>query len=555
MSALDRALLREDLQAPVSLGDLPELSPAQLAVASLRPDLHALVRQRAHIDFLELRTRYRSSSRRNSQEEPLLDSPLDFTLHDSLLDLSATQLLLVQFNPYCKSPQIAESARLFLQRASQVHGECDVAQAPPRVRHLSVERCKLVRQGMSRQTAGELALKVMDEALVVSRDGSALVKVLAEDITSFKYLTTPIDGAAGNFACTLKLAALHVELDSVEAVSDTVLEVVLGDLGATNALFLQLRATVEKWTRSQGFAVEVVQQKPPTSSPSTSMKRARSPLLTPPSSRSPSSAAQPQVRPSSPSPPSSKRRRSDDLAHEDEATRSAASRRMEAEGRGPWKYVSSLPEVFDWHPGAFVRQLAFLQAIVPQADLARNFPSFSPDDIALLSRRALLSRLPELPRGVPEPAQGRKHDSSCRLALEHLYHSGPHLDLMATRLVLLTNEYPVLRQYCKLASKLIDARDTVRGAGHYVLNEVLPRRQARQDDATRDPVDELIPLVRKIYDNPLYRRSRLLDASNQLIRTVSPAFSEAELGPGIFGRFEKALADIVEFEERAGAVG
>ena len=124
---------------------------------------------------------------------------------------------------------------------------------------------------------------------------------------------------------------------------------------------------------------------------------------------------------------------------------------MEAEGRGPWQYVSSLPELFDWHPGcvrisrleraaieraaidpahsrsAFVRQLAFLQAIVPQADLARDFPTFNADDIALLSRRALLSRLPELPHGVPEPAPGRKHHTGWRLALEHLYHSGPHL--------------------------------------------------------------------------------------------------------------------------------
>lgn len=74
---------------------------------------------------------------------------------------------------------------------------------------------------------------------------------------------------------------------------------------------------------------------------------------------------------------------------------------------------------------------------------------------------------------------------------------------MATRLVLLTHEYPDLREYCKVASKLVDARDAVRRAGHYVLNDVLSCRQARQDAATRDPVDELILLVRKIYDNPL----------------------------------------------------
>ena len=65
---------------------------------------------------------------------------------------------------------------------------------------------------------------------------------------------------------------------------------------------------------------------------------------------------------------------------------------------------------------------------------------------------------------------------------------------MATRLVLLTHEYPDLRESCKVASKLVDARDAVRRAGHYVLNDVLSRRQARQDAATRDPVDELIEL-------------------------------------------------------------
>jgi len=54
---------------------------------------------------------------------------------------------------------------------------------------------------------------------------------------------------------------------------------------------------------------------------------------------------------------------------------------------------------------------------------------------------------------------------------------------------------------------------------------------------------------------PRSRRSRLLDTSGQLIRTVSPAFSEAELGPGVFVRFERALADIVDYEASAGAVG
>ncbi|GAA5909694.1 hypothetical protein JCM8208_003848 [Rhodotorula glutinis] len=214
-----------------------------------------------------------------------------------------------------------------------------------------------------------------------------------------------------------------------------------------------------------------------------------------------------------------------------------------------------MPELFDWHPGVFVRQLALLHAIAPQADVAPDFPTFSHDDVALLSRRAGLSKLPELPRGVTEPAPGVKHNSCWRLALEHRYHSGPRLELMATRLVLLTDAYPDLRENVKISSKLIDARDAIASAGHYVANEVLPQRQAIQDAETRDPVDSLIVLVRRMHDNPLFRRNRLLDPSGLLIRTVSPTFSEAELGPGIFKRFELALADIVDFEQRAGAVG
>jgi len=231
MSALDKALLLEDTQAPVTLAALASLSPAQLALASLRPDLHALVRQRAHIDFLERRTRYRSSSQRDSQNErasrslrppspprdpltshlppatALFDTSLDFALPDSLLDLTTAQFVLVQFNPNCKSPQvIEEAARLFLQRASQAQDEHKASSPAPRPHELSVQRCRLVRQGMSREAAGRLALEVTDEALAVKKGGAVLVQVLAKDITTFKCASSSRSSDSRGPAADLPLA-------------------------------------------------------------------------------------------------------------------------------------------------------------------------------------------------------------------------------------------------------------------------------------------------------------------------------------------------------------
>jgi len=69
MSAFDRALLRADTAAPIRVDILPSLSPAQLALASLRRDLDVFLRQRAHVEFLMRRSRYRKSDKRDSQEQ------------------------------------------------------------------------------------------------------------------------------------------------------------------------------------------------------------------------------------------------------------------------------------------------------------------------------------------------------------------------------------------------------------------------------------------------------------------------------------------------------
>ncbi|GAA5909697.1 hypothetical protein JCM8208_003849 [Rhodotorula glutinis] len=308
MGALDSALLLEDIQAPVSLADLDSLSPAQLAVASLRPDLPTLVRQRAHIHFLERKSMYRTSDKRNSQQQPLLDHPLDFALPDSPSTLSPIELLLILFNPHCQSPQAAqEASRLFLQRATEAQNERKGSQASSRPHELLVERCRIVRQGMSREAVGGLALEVTEEALVVTRGGQVLLQVLAEDITSFKYfLDSPSAQAVGDFHCMLEVAALHVGLEALQSVDYATIELVLGDVGASDVQFLQLEGAVERWSQSEGFAVEVIQTQSAGIVP-TSAKRSRSPPLSPPPSRPAAGAAGSRNANISPAPPAAKR--------------------------------------------------------------------------------------------------------------------------------------------------------------------------------------------------------------------------------------------------------
>jgi len=83
MSALDKALLREGLSAPVTIAALVSLSPAQLALASLRPDLDFLTRQRAYVEFLVRRSAYRKSLKRNSHEQRASPPPLPLPLFPS----------------------------------------------------------------------------------------------------------------------------------------------------------------------------------------------------------------------------------------------------------------------------------------------------------------------------------------------------------------------------------------------------------------------------------------------------------------------------------------
>lgn len=54
----DEALLELDCDLTVSLNGVDDLSPAQLAVASLRPDLDSLIRSRAYHEFLLRRDEY-----------------------------------------------------------------------------------------------------------------------------------------------------------------------------------------------------------------------------------------------------------------------------------------------------------------------------------------------------------------------------------------------------------------------------------------------------------------------------------------------------------------
>lgn len=142
--------------------------------------------------------------------------------------------------------------------------------------------------------------------------------------------------------------------------------------------------------------------------------------------------------------------------------------------------------------------MALLRAISPKVPLA--FVTFTLDDLALLSRRSSMSKLPRLPVNPPEYAAKAKYVAVERLALEHIYRGGARLcasssrprhaapraraeltdplpvrrlaALSTERLVLLTPTFPALREYAKVSSKLVDARDALAEAYKRVMGDL-----------------------------------------------------------------------------------
>ncbi|GAA6056963.1 hypothetical protein JCM3770_001988 [Rhodotorula araucariae] len=569
MDALSSTLLHGEWGGTVCPSSLDTLTPAQLAVAALRADLDALTRQRAYHAFLERRrTHWDGRAQSSQQSQSILDVPLDFAIPESLYSLSVAELLLLQFNPRCTASDEADAAAaLFLQLNPNPNREDKTerkrATSPAGLR---VECCQLRWDGGARDEKGPLELRVESDALAVWRGGNTLFRIESKDITESRYIAGADDGC-DTTECTLSLDAAHVALNPIVSVQHATASIALGMLDAKKDAFVRLRTALSGWSEVFGFEV-AVHQAP---SGQEAMPPARS-IHTPAVSGSTSSLpsrvsdkASPRLHgsPNTPTPLAGNKRRRSSFAVDElrgQPSRSDASRAMEAAGVGPWRFVGATPAAFEWHPGAFVRQFALLRAIPPKEDL--DCPEFSPDELALLSRDPVLKKLPKLPPYPPDPAPAKRLSAIERLALEHIYHDGPHLGLRCARLrsralpteraVLLTNDYPELLSYVKIASKLIMARDALNIAYSKVLQSSLYPRRVQQTAETRDPVDDLISIVCTLYESPLYRRQVLLNNDGKLIR--EPCFTYAELGVGPHHRFDVALYEIVKYEEMAGAI-
>lgn len=148
-------------------------------------------------------------------------------------------------------------------------------------------------------------------------------------------------------------------------------------------------------------------------------------------------------------------------------------------------------------------------------------PSFTTEELALLSLAAnpkTLRTLPFHPEIVP---QRYKHKWEERLALERIYQERgriseracsfstgfsslttlrPPADIDQTRLVLLTSAYPSLRLYAQVLSKVVTARDMLTKAYDTVLQARLYPRL--KDKTTHDPIERIIVLVERLRDEP-----------------------------------------------------
>ncbi|GAA5909731.1 hypothetical protein JCM8208_003857 [Rhodotorula glutinis] len=557
MSVVARALLRVDTTAPVAVNSLAALSPGELAVASLRPDLPTLVRQRAHLEFLLRRSSYRKSDKRGSQEQPLLDHPLDFALPDSPSALSIEQLVLVQFNRQCASLDWADKAtQLFLSRASEGEGKAARAERTRREGY-TVRRCEMSCDGGAWVDEEGIVLAVEPEALVVRRGQEVLFAVGTQDLTGARSFVSRRGDEVEREG--LEVSAQQVALvASAMTVTDVKIVFELAPSGDNGPLL----AAVATWKRAGGFHVSCPEpvndqqvgpssalstRRPPPPPPPHPAPRSRSTTTSSTSTvnrqRSTSGIVSPWAAPGS---------GADGYGRAQNA-RSVESLREERDRVGPWQFLDDVPEHADWHPGDISRQMALLRAIAPDEPL--KFVAFTLDDLALLSHRSLYKSLPRLPDNPPDCAPGVKHVAVERLALEHIYRFGTRLNLSAERLVLLTSAYPDLKRYVHTSAKVIAARDALVVAYTRVLADLDRRVSGQQASDPREPLNKLVDLVRGMHSRQNYRSDVVYDKKGRLIRSAAQTVSEAQLGKGIYARFERALGEIVRDEDRAGSIG
>ncbi|BGP42966.1 hypothetical protein JCM10449v2_006981 [Rhodotorula kratochvilovae] len=422
MDALGTTLLQEDCAFAVSLSDLDALSPAQLAIASLRPNLDVLIRQRAYHEFLLRRDEYEQGFGADNFQ-PLFDLALNFPIPHDPASLSPAQLLLLQYNPLCASAtEAADAGARFLRLAEEAKV---VLPPPPPPEHVLAELplagYVVTWDGGERSEVGGLELRVEEEALTVARHGVRLFTLEAPEMDEVEY-HLGADTVATDCTILVRLAQLSTSPSLTHA--NAVVRLMLGTPVVTGEEFTVLRSTMASWSIKYTFEAKTVR------------KRVR---LDPDEPRIP---------------------------------------------REVWDYAGWVNSKIEWNPGIFVRQMALLRALAPDENF--DVPVFTPQEVALLWYEIDLAKLPHLPPDPPEVVTKRFHRCAERLALEHMYYRLTHLGVRTTRLVLLTDEYPALRTYAQILGKIVDARDALPAAYGAVFERVVRLRIERDEPGSRE---------------------------------------------------------------------
>lgn len=117
----------------------------------------------------------------------LFDVLLNFPIPADLSVLSATQLLLLQFNPRCTThADVAQAAALFFRRADEAKAAAlaPVSHEPKALATLELQRYWVEWEGGERSEAGGLALRVEDGGLTVARADERLFTLEAGHMNS-----------------------------------------------------------------------------------------------------------------------------------------------------------------------------------------------------------------------------------------------------------------------------------------------------------------------------------------------------------------------------------
>ncbi|BGP51156.1 hypothetical protein JCM10450v2_007085 [Rhodotorula kratochvilovae] len=518
-----RNIVAEDCAFAVSLSDLDALSPAQLAIASLRPNLDVLIRQRAYHEFLLRRDEYEQGFGADNFQ-PLFDLALNFPIPHDPASLSPAQLLLLQYNPLCASAtEAADAGARFLRLAEEAKV---VLPPPPPPEHVLAELplagYVVTWDGGERSEVGGLELRVEEEALTVARDGVRLFTLEAPEMDEVEY-HLGADTVATDCTILVRLAQLSTSPSLTHA--NAVVRLMLGTPVVTGEEFAVLRSTMASWSIKYTFEAKTVSSPPPLAS-------------CPP--RSDASARHERER-------SMERRAYALRRHSSFGEREGGRKRVRLDPDEPriprevWDYAGWVNSKIEWNPGIFVRQMALLRALAPDENF--DVPVFTPQEVALLWYEIDLAKLPHLPPDPPEVVTNRFHRCAERLALEHMYYRLTHLGVRTTRLVLLTDEYPALRTYAQILGKIVDARDALPAAYGAVFERVVRLRIERDEPGSR----ELGLLLERLRDNPLYRQARLGTSQYHFVRYND--FTPAELGTQAHERFTRAMEEIVAFED------